>query len=131
MSNEIIINWLDEVDDEISDAESIVSDHESESEQEISEVSEDETDSSEYSSNETVEQNVRSQNFIYGKNRYKWSLQPFPQIRTRSDNIISHLPGVVGSAKIITSSNPIEFWTILFDNTMIEKITDYTNVKIT
>ncbi|KAF0695463.1 piggyBac transposable element-derived protein 4-like [Aphis craccivora] len=109
MSSETIINWLDEVDDEISDAESIVSDHESEYEQVISEVPEDETDSSEYSSNET----------------------PFPQRRTRSDNIISHLPGVVGSAKIINSSNPIDFWNILFYNTMIEKVTDYTNVKIT
>jgi len=67
MSSETIINWLDEVDDEISDAESIVSDHESEYEQVISEVSEDETDSSEYSSNETVEQNISSQNFHYGK----------------------------------------------------------------
>lgn len=97
----------------------------------ISDVSEDDSDSAEYDFNETVEQNIPYSNFIYGKNRYKWSLQSFPQRRTRSDNIITNLPGVVGSAKIITSSNPIDFWNILFDNEMIEKITDYTHVKIT
>lgn len=48
-----------------------------------------------------------------------------------SDNIITNLPGVVGSAKIITSSNLINFWNILFDNEMIVKITDYTNLKVT
>lgn len=131
MSNQTVINWLEDANDELSDAESIISDHVSESELEISEVSEDEIYSSKNYSNKSIEQNVCSSNFVYRKNRYKWSLQPFPQGRTRSDNIISHLPGAVGSAKLITSGNPINFWTILFDNTMIEKITDCTNVKIT
>lgn len=84
MSNQTVINWLEEADDELSDAESIISDHVSESELEISEVSEDEIDISENDFNKSVEQNVCSSNFVYGKNRYKWSLQPFPQRRTRS-----------------------------------------------
>lgn len=126
-----IVNWLDEADDEISNAESILSDYESEWKQEISDVFRDETDSLEYGFNESIEQNIHSSNFIYGRNRYKWTLQPFLPRNTRSDNIILHLPGVFGSAKVITSNNPIDFWTLLFENIMIEKITNYTNANIT
>lgn len=64
-----IANWLDETNDKISNVKSILSDHENESEQKISDVSKDETDSLEHGSNKNSKQNIHSSKF------YLWEKQ--------------------------------------------------------
>lgn len=88
-----IVNWLDEdFDEDISDADSLCSDHSTDSEEYISDEEPD------LEINEC--ENISSSQYIYEKkgekyDRYKWCINPFPPSLTRQHNIITHLSGLI------------------------------------
>nr|XP_023022184.1 uncharacterized protein LOC111510461 [Leptinotarsa decemlineata] len=49
-------------------------------------------------------------------------------IRTRQENIIVSLPGVIGPAK--NASSPIEAWQLFFDDNIITELVESTNIYI-
>lgn len=171
-----IEEWLSDVESEcgdFSDAESEVSEHKTDSEQEASDdddyddnsaivvvdnnlsfqINDNVATTSKH--NESVCENDRSvlintqegpdnnervnvtvsnnapHRYFYGKNRYKMSSMPPTPSRTRSCNIVTHLPGVCGDARQVKPSKPIEAWSLLIDEPMVHKIVQYTNIKIT
>lgn len=73
----------------------------------------------------------KSSKNYYGKNRYKWSRQePTRHVRTPSHNLIVHLPGLRQPAKIQEYNNPQKVWNLLFSDDMINRIVQWTNVKL-
>ncbi|KAG8301981.1 hypothetical protein J6590_040226 [Homalodisca vitripennis] len=70
-------------------------------------------------------------NYFYGKNRMKWAKTPPAQSRTRSDNIITKLPGLKGNAKITKPKAPVAAWKLRFDDNITESIISHTNERIT
>lgn len=66
--------------------------------------------------------------FFLGKNGTKWFKQfPNKNVRTRSENIITHLPGVKIYGK--TAKTPLECFLLFIDEQMIADITENTNRK--
>lgn len=107
---------IDHEDDSDADPEYVeVSEHDSDSEQEL----------------ETVDiENFNNQTDNYkGKDGMKWkSACPPKNVRTRSCNIITHLPGTRGKAR--TVKTPQECWDCLVDEEMINMIVVNTNIYI-
>lgn len=68
--------------------------------------------------------------YTYSKNRYKWSKIPPTTGRTRSHNIIVHLPGLKGAARNCVEKTPYSFWNLLIDDDIINIIVECTNEKI-
>lgn len=130
-----ILSWLDEVDEEAesdpddqanllsdsaSDAQSEHSDHDSASEQSAEEA-------------EEIQQPIiRRGNvpFYLGKDgTTKWSIHCSRRnVRTRRENIVIHLPGVLQYAR--NSNTVIDCWNLYFTKEMIEKIVSYTNLYL-
>lgn len=147
MDNEIIIGgksyktaqvqgMLDNEDvSDLSDSPTINSDHDSDEEYEIDEPLHNEAtepdENHSDSSNEDDSAGLLSEKYAYGKNRYKWSKIPPTLGRTRSHNIIVHLPGLKQVAKNLQNSDPINYWTLLITDEMINEIVKCTNEKIT
>ncbi|KAJ8952464.1 hypothetical protein NQ314_007541 [Rhamnusium bicolor] len=97
----------------------IFSDHQTDTEQE---------DEGEVLQDESVDETDRRL-YYYGNDSTKWKKHSPPKnIRTRSENIISHLPGTIREAKNVRT--PIDSWDILFDN-LLEVIVRNTNIYIT
>lgn len=127
----IVEHWLDKLSscnemseaDDKSDNEEIdttqKSDHESESEQDISE-------------NETNENviDVQNNNFYLGKDKTtKWKKnKPNMQIRVRSHNIITHLPGLKQNAR--NARLEIDCLKLFINENLIRLITISTNIYI-
>ncbi|CAK1583894.1 unnamed protein product [Parnassius mnemosyne] len=109
---------------DLSDAESEISDHNTESEEEAENISENE-DSSD------IDEQSRNSNSFYGRNRYKWSKVPPSRSRVPAHNIIIHLPGLRGPALVKNEISPLEAWSCIFTEDMIELILQHTNEKIT
>lgn len=117
-----VLEWLDEADssasDEESDEEFIPSDHNSESEVELSEDDEEpiltETDS----------------NYFYGKNRFKWSKSsPVPKnTRTLKHNIVIKVPFVKSNG--IYKASPEEVWNFFFDEHILNVILLSSNARL-
>lgn len=65
-----------------------------------------------------------------GRNKStKWSkVCPPKNVRTRRQNIVTHLPGVKGAAK--NARTPMECWELFFDSELLSSIVDHTNKKI-
>lgn len=78
-----------------------------------------------------IAQPSESANYFYGKNRMKWAKLPPAPSRTRSDNIITKLPGLKGNAKITKPKTPLAAWKLLFDDQILDEIIDHTNERIT
>nr|CAH7765836.1 unnamed protein product [Callosobruchus chinensis] len=128
-------------DDEADEAEIIESDdseidgceqlqHHSETEQEDSDTNEPVTLSERPSIN--VETTVGSQRHLLfiGKDKStKWRKHQYPlNVRTRRQNIISHLPGPKGNAK--NSTTPLQTFQNFIDQNIIDAIVENTNISI-
>lgn len=68
----------------------------------------------------------------FGKNRFKWcSISPDTNVRTRSHNIIVHLPGVIGPAKLLGKScTELASWTCIFTNNILDEVLLCSNKKM-
>lgn len=68
----------------------------------------------------------------YGKNRYKWTADAPPSnVRTRSHNIISHLPGVIGPAKSLGKlCLEKSAWECLITSDILDEIVLRSNEKL-
>lgn len=111
-------NILEEVGD-ISDGETICSEHNSAFEIEHSDDS---------SASESIAETTTSS--FYGKNRYKWSKTPPHPSRTRQHNIVSEQAGLKGPALRNNEMSPEETWNLLLTDDMIQSIVRYTNQKL-
>ncbi|KAK9719388.1 hypothetical protein QE152_g22673 [Popillia japonica] len=102
----------------------IQSDHNSESEIEyIPNASDDDDDDNE------TEVGENSENIYYGKDGTKWCKAiPPSNVRTRSHNIITHLPGTKGRAK--QAKTEIECLNLFLNNLIIKTIVECTNIYI-
>ncbi|KAG8274818.1 hypothetical protein J6590_099553 [Homalodisca vitripennis] len=62
-------------------------------------------------------------------NLTKWRKHALPRnVRTRQQNIVTHLPGVRAAGK--NSKTPKECFSLFINDDIIEKIVVYTNIKI-
>ncbi|CAI6375449.1 unnamed protein product [Macrosiphum euphorbiae] len=126
--SDILAEDCSDVSDDVHDNMCIDSDHNSESEQNVSESDESETDS-----NTDNGDDIRPSKFLYGKNKFKWSVEEFASKNTRTarHNIITKLPGLRGPIKQFgDTARPSEIWNILFTENIINEILVWTNIKI-
>ncbi|UYV83290.1 C9orf114 [Cordylochernes scorpioides] len=70
-----------------------------------------------------------SSNCFIGKNGYKWNKNHAIIGRTRSHNIITHLPGLKGPAKPKPNCG-IDIFNLFFTAAIIKQISEFTNAKI-
>lgn len=125
--SDILSENCSDVSDDVTD-KCIDSDYNSESEQNVSESDESETDS--YSDNGD---DIRPSKFLYGKNKFKWSVEESASknSRTARHNIKTKLPGLRGPVKQFgDTACPSEIWNILFTENIIDEILVWTNLKI-
>ncbi|UYV83115.1 hypothetical protein LAZ67_22002256 [Cordylochernes scorpioides] len=72
---------------------------------------------------------MSSSNCFIGKNGYKWNKNHAIIGRTRSHNIITHLPGLKGPAKPKPNCG-IDIFNLFFTAVIIKQISEFTNAKI-
>ncbi|XP_071563491.1 piggyBac transposable element-derived protein 4-like [Temnothorax nylanderi] len=96
----------------------------SESEEDADEISEqpDEGDSRERSNR------GRKPSIIHGKDGHRWYTTPLQQSQSRQNTPVSYLQGPVGEAR--RASTPLQMWSLLFPDSLIEKIVRHTNEEI-
>nr|CAI5836442.1 unnamed protein product [Callosobruchus analis] len=83
-------------------------------------------------SGDVSNQEISSSSYFYGKSRYKWSRDPPTRDRrTPAHNIVTHLPGLRGSARLTNPTTPLQAWQLLFTDEILEVILKHTNAKIT
>lgn len=64
-----------------------------------------------------------------GKDGTTWKfVEPIQTVRTRRENIVTHLPGTKGAAKQVNT--PLKAWQCFFSDEVLQKIVDYTNIYI-
>ncbi|XP_071634383.1 piggyBac transposable element-derived protein 4-like isoform X1 [Temnothorax longispinosus] len=68
---------------------------------------------------------TRKCQIVYGKDKYPWFLS-LPKTRNRSRQM--HLPGAMNHA--IIANSPLECWSTLFSDNLLEVILKYTNIEI-
>ena len=103
----------------------IVNDHDKSSEEEGDE----DVISSEEEGDEDDEEEAIETYYLGKDGITKWSKEiPRPNVRTRSHNIITHLPGVVGDAKQCTTA--LECFNLFISPYIIEQIVSFTNKRI-
>lgn len=125
-----VTQWYEESDDENwsekSDAEAILSDHNSDSEQSAAD--------SEGQENSEIEESLDGDvnEYFYGKNKFCWSRKPLASSRSRTprQNIVIQLPGLRPPLRNKTSLTEKEAWTALFSEEMLELIVKYSNQKL-
>lgn len=137
---ETLLQWYEEDDEETSDIEdraldpdfAIFSDHESTDEQSADENEINIHKKSESHDSDSGESSEGDRSAFYGRNRVKWSKKaPNKQVRTRAENIIIHLPGLKGPARLLSDEpNPIQIWKLLFTDKILDEIVIHTNQKI-
>lgn len=109
------------------------------SEEEFDEASENESDveiysshdsESEFDQNEEDHKNSDSEESIFvSKNKTIWQKEKTNQkVKTCSQNIITHLPGLKGIARNIRE--PLESWELFFNSKIIQSIVEWTNIYI-
>lgn len=115
---------LSDVDDSDVDKDYVInSDHNTSSEQ------------SEDSSDDEITCNARDNTgrFYYGKNGFKWSVEPFHtrNTRTQRHNIMVQLPGLKQRARALgTKPEPLETWGLMIDDDILNIIIHFTNLKL-
>lgn len=127
-----------DTDNDLSDAETIVSDHDTDSDYNADSESEDEAvDGSDRHSVEEVSLSVESEivgnesGYFYGKNRKKWAKTPPASSRTRVTNIVSHIPGLSGPCRTNKPTTPLQALSFFLDEYIINEVIARTNEKIT
>ncbi|KAJ8936879.1 hypothetical protein NQ314_012143 [Rhamnusium bicolor] len=69
---------------------------------------------------------IREPYFLSKDGSIKWKKHfPLKNVRTRSENIITHLPGVKGDTKKLKS--PIDLWKCFIYDDILDVIVEYTN----
>ena len=64
-----------------------------------------------------------------GKDKTKWKkTEPTQSIRTRRQNIVTHLPGTKGAAR--QADTPLKAWQCFFTDELLQTIVEYTNIYI-
>ncbi|XP_030745484.1 piggyBac transposable element-derived protein 3-like [Sitophilus oryzae] len=106
--------FADESDKE--DDEAIFSDHNTDSELEVSDSDE--------------EAPTITRNAWYGKDGTKWSKTPVIRGRTASHNLVTVLPGPKGTVRNNPPSTPLQAWSLLLTDDMLGQLVIYTNIKI-
>ncbi|VEN50428.1 unnamed protein product, partial [Callosobruchus maculatus] len=123
---------LEDSDSDLSDAESEHTDHDTDSEQEFSDGDNIQDNLDDAMSGDVSNQETSSSSYFYGKSRYKWSRDPPTRDRrTPAHNIVTHLPGLRGSARLTNPTTPLQAWQLLFTDEILEVILKHTNAKIT
>lgn len=107
-----MIDDSDEDDDEEDRVEK--QDHNSDTEQEISDTEADEP--------------ALQEPYFVGKDGSKWSKHDPPSTRTRAENLITRMPGPKAVVRNLKSAS--EIWKYFFDLEMLTKIVEYTNKHI-
>eukprot|EP00102_Acyrthosiphon_pisum_P010084 XP_008178239.1 PREDICTED: piggyBac transposable element-derived protein 4-like [Acyrthosiphon pisum] len=127
----IVENWLNELSscDEMSEADDESDNEEIDTTQKSDHESESEQDISENETNENVS-DVQNNNFYLGKDKTtKWKKnKPNMQIRVRSHNIITHLPGPKQNAR--NAKFEIDCLKLFINENVIRLITISTNIYI-
>jgi len=127
----IVENWLNELSscDEMSEADDESDNEEIDTTQKSDHESESEQDISENETNENVS-DVQNNNFYLGKDKTtKWKKnKPNMQIRVRSHNIITHLPGPKQNAR--NAKFEIDCLKLFINDNVICLITISTNIYI-
>ncbi|CAG4983690.1 unnamed protein product [Parnassius apollo] len=95
----------------ISDQETIYSEHDS-----VSEIEQSDDSSASESEEETMK------NYFYGKNRYKWSKTPPHPSRIRQHNIYEERAGLKGPALSKNEMSPVETWELLITDDITQAI---------
>lgn len=76
-----------------------------------------------------LEPTNNEEDFFLDANNVRWSQKTYAKnVRTRSENIITHLPGVKQIAKNIRTV--LGSWSLFITEEMLHHITEYTNVKL-
>ncbi|KAK9680428.1 hypothetical protein QE152_g39101 [Popillia japonica] len=103
-------------DSDLSDAESLHKEHDTESEQELLDEDEIQDHLGELSSGDEADQGASAaSSYFYGKNRFKWAKNPPRRDgRTPAHNLVTHLPGLKGPAKLANPQSPLQAWKLLF-----------------
>lgn len=141
--------FLNDDDGDISDSQTIDSDHDSDPEYDITgdipeniraddlgpstiqDISDQNPTLSVVNSDDEESDSFQEKSrYVYSKNRYKWSKIPPTTGRTRSHNIVMHLPGLKPAAKNCAEKSPYNFWNLLIDDDIIIIIVECTNEKI-
>lgn len=134
-----VLDHADQSDQEEVDQE-IFSDHDTASE--FSEDSGDEWKPSEENrhtklkTKQTVNSDTEEEDeeiekgYWYGKDKTKWAKKAPVERRTPAENIISFLPGLCGPANDKQPRDPLESWSLLVSDEMLEQIVVYTNQRI-
>lgn len=116
--------YYSDSDDSLADPQDEnFSKHESESEQEIEE--------NELNEHLPTQPSVGGRQHLQytSKDGTKWNkVCPTKNVRTRQENIIVRLPGVIGPAKNATC--PLEAWQLFFDNDIMRELVESTNIYI-
>ncbi|UYV73811.1 K02A2.6-like [Cordylochernes scorpioides] len=88
------------------------------------------TDTEQYTLSEEENNEDPSFNYYIGKDqKTKWKKAlPPKNVRTRSENIITHLPGVKGEAK--NAKSILDCWNLFIDDNILECIVTNTNIYI-
>nr|XP_022910465.1 uncharacterized protein LOC111421528 [Onthophagus taurus] len=118
----------DEIEHEESDTDASVSAKErgEDSETDQSDVSETEEDEDEGDESHFVAVQKKNKKIV---NEWKWKKTPMSQRkRAPRQNIIIHLPGVIGEAR--KPGGIYETWNLLINDNILQKITQYTNQYI-
>lgn len=121
----VVTEWLNEIDSDISSIEDSTEDREYVIE------SEHDTDSQESGDGciEECDENKQAKAF-YGKNKFKWSAEePKRNVRVLAHNIVK-LPGLRGPQQKESEVDPITAWSHIFSDDMVTDIVKWTNVKI-
>nr|XP_022905293.1 uncharacterized protein LOC111417296 [Onthophagus taurus] len=106
-----------EDEDESDEENSTFSEHDSNSENDLSD------------GDDNLENEVENNHLFMGKDgKTKWNSFPKPTSRTRAKNIVLHLPGPKRAAKSVVK--PQDTFSLFFDGDMVDKIVKYTNIKI-
>ncbi|XP_066257800.1 piggyBac transposable element-derived protein 4-like [Euwallacea similis] len=79
----------------------------------------------------TSSSNIRRR-YMWGKDgKTKWAESPGNQaVRTRSVNIVTHLPGPKKTTTVTAAKTPLACWSLFVDNVMLDDTVKYTNEEI-
>lgn len=135
-----LLTWYNEIDSDDSDNEPDpneikVSEHDTESEQEddCEDIgkNKEKSDNEEEELEESEEDEIRT-NYLYGKDRYKWSKKPpvSKNTRTMKHNIVTKLPGIKERFYGEKKMSALSIWTCLVTDDILEIIIRWTNVRL-
>ncbi|XP_044742586.1 piggyBac transposable element-derived protein 4-like [Chrysoperla carnea] len=116
------LNLLELIEEEESDAEDEISDHNTGTEQSDLDNSDDDGG--------VEDENRKKYNFLLGKDKEtKWGLNPPNKtIETTKENINTYLPGVNGPAKQV--KNIVGIWKLFFPLSTVQEIVTFTNAYL-